>query len=74
MESLLAVDTHAKSVLETPAVLLADTTVPRLLEGQRIGPYEIASRNGAGSRTCSAAARRATASSTGSTRLMRMVT
>ena len=47
MESLLAVDTHAKSVLETPAVLRADSTVPRLLEGQGIGPCEIASRIGA---------------------------
>ena len=48
VESLLALDTHAKSVLETPAVLLADTTVPKSLEGQRIGPYQIASRIGAG--------------------------
>jgi len=48
VEALLAVDTHAKSFLETPAVLLADTLVPKLLEGRRIGPYEIASRIGAG--------------------------
>ena len=48
VESLLASETHAKSFLETPAVLLADTTAPKLLEGQRIGPYEVASRIGAG--------------------------
>ena len=38
VESLLASDTHAKSFLETPAVLLADTGAKRL-EGQRVGPY-----------------------------------
>ena len=40
VESLLASETHAKSFLETPAVLLADTGAKRL-EGQRIGPYQI---------------------------------
>ncbi len=39
VESLLASDSHATSFLETPAVLLADTVAPKLLEGQRIGPY-----------------------------------
>ena len=48
VEALLAVDPHATSFLETPAVLLADTMVPKLLEGQRIGPYEITSQIGAG--------------------------
>jgi hypothetical protein len=35
VESLLAVDTHAKSFLETPAVLPADSVVAKRLEGQR---------------------------------------
>ena len=48
VESLLASETHAKSFLETPAVLLADTMEAKSLEGQRIGPYQIASRIGAG--------------------------
>ena len=47
VESLLASDTHAKSFLETPAVLLADTGAKRL-EGQRVGPYQITSWIGAG--------------------------
>ena len=47
VESLLASDTHAKSFLETPAVLLADAGATRL-EGQRVGPYQIALRIGAG--------------------------
>ena len=47
VESLLASDTHAKSFLETPAVLLADTEAKRL-EGQRVGPYQITSWIGAG--------------------------
>ena len=48
VKSLLALDTHAKSFLETPAVLLADAMVVESLEGQRVGPYQIASRIGAG--------------------------
>ena len=48
VESLLALDTHAKSFLETPAVLLADAMVAESLEGQRVGPYQITSRIGAG--------------------------
>ena len=47
VESLLASDTHAKSFLETPVVLLADTGAQRL-EGLRVGPYRITSRIGAG--------------------------
>src|SRR5262245_32990871 len=47
VESLLALDTHAKSFLETPAVLLADAGAKRL-EGQRVGPYQITSWLGAG--------------------------
>ena len=49
VESLLSSDERAKSFLETPAVVLGDDTrVTRSLEGQRIGPYQIASRIGAG--------------------------
>jgi serine/threonine protein kinase len=49
VESLLASDQRAKSFLEAPAVLPGDDTrVTRSLEGQRIGPYRIASRIGAG--------------------------
>ena len=49
VESLLSSDERAKSFLETPAVVLSDDTrVTRSLEGQRIGPYQIASRIGAG--------------------------
>lgn len=47
VESLLASEADATSFLETPAVLLADPA-PKLLDGQRIGPYEVASRIGAG--------------------------
>ena len=47
VESLLASDTHAKSFLETPAVLLADTGARRLA-GQHVGPYQITSWIGAG--------------------------
>ncbi len=47
VESLLASDPHAKSFLETPAVLLADTGARRLA-GQRVGPYQITSWIGAG--------------------------
>ena len=49
VESLLASDERAKSFLEVPAVLGGDDTRKiRSLEGQRIGPYQIASRIGAG--------------------------
>jgi len=49
VESLLSSDGRAKSFLEAPAVVLGDDTrVTRNLEGHRIGPYEIASRIGAG--------------------------
>jgi Tol biopolymer transport system component len=49
VESLLASDTQAKSFLETPAVLLADTMVA-VERGRptRVGPYQIASRIGVG--------------------------
>ena len=49
VESLLSSDERAKSFLEAPAVVRGDDTrVTRTLEGQRIGPYQIASRIGAG--------------------------
>ena len=49
VESLLSSDERAKSFLEAPAVVRGDdTSVTRNLEGQRIGPYQIASRIGAG--------------------------
>ena len=49
VESLLASDDRAKSFLESPAVVRHDApTMSRSLEGQRIGPYQIASRIGAG--------------------------
>ena len=49
VESLLASDERARSFLESPAVVWGDATrVTRSLEGQRIGPYQIASRIGAG--------------------------
>ena len=49
VESLLLSDDRAKSFLESPAVAWNDETgVTRSLEGQRIGPYRIASRIGAG--------------------------
>ncbi len=49
VESLLSSDERAKSFLEAPAVVLGDDPrATRNLEGQRIGPYEIASRIGAG--------------------------
>ena len=47
VESLLESDAHATNFLETPAVLVVDTGAKRL-EGQRIGPYRIASWIGAG--------------------------
>ena len=49
VESLLSSDERAKSFLEAPAVVRGDDTrVTRSLEGQRIGPYQLASRIGAG--------------------------
>ena len=49
VESLLASEERAKSFLEAPAVVRGDdTSVTRSLEGQRIGPYQIVSRIGAG--------------------------
>ena len=49
VESLLSSDERAKSFLEAPAVVWGDDTrVTRNLEGQRIGPYQLASRIGAG--------------------------
>jgi serine/threonine protein kinase/Tol biopolymer transport system component len=49
VESLLSSDERVKSFLEVPAVVREDDTgKTRNLEGQRIGPYQIASRIGAG--------------------------
>jgi Tol biopolymer transport system component len=48
VESLLASDTRAKSFLETPAVPPGDSMAAKSLEGQRLGPYQITSRIGAG--------------------------
>ncbi len=50
VESLLSSDERMqKSFLEAPAVVgSGDTSVTRSLEGQRIGPYQLASRIGAG--------------------------
>ena len=50
VESLLSSDERMKrSFLEAPAVVRSDDTrVTRSLEGQRIGPYQLASRIGAG--------------------------
>jgi hypothetical protein len=48
VESLLASDARAKSFLEAPVVRFDDTTVTGKLEGQRIGPYQLASRIGTG--------------------------
>ena len=49
VESLLSSDERMKSFLEAPAVVRGDDTrVTRSLEGQRIGPYQLASRIGAG--------------------------
>ena len=49
VESLLASDERAKSFLEAPAVVRGeDTSLTRNLEGQRIGPYQVASRIGVG--------------------------
>jgi serine/threonine protein kinase/Tol biopolymer transport system component len=48
VESLLALEAQAKSFLETPAVLPADSLVAKSLEGQRLGRFQIVSRIGAG--------------------------
>jgi eukaryotic-like serine/threonine-protein kinase len=49
VESLLSSDERAKGFLEAPAVVRGDdASVTRSLEGQRIGPYHLASRIGAG--------------------------
>src|SRR5437588_12722805 len=49
VEALLASHERAKSFLETPAIpQSAHAARTAHLEGQRIGPYQIASRNGAG--------------------------
>ena len=48
VEMLLASHEQATSFLETPAVLFDDTMLTKSLEGQRIGPYQIAARIGAG--------------------------
>ncbi len=47
-EELLASHEHSISFLETPAMLLDDIASARNLEGQRIGPYHVASKIGAG--------------------------
>ncbi len=49
VESLLAWDARAESLFETPVLVrIDDATVMRNLEGQRIGPYQLASKIGAG--------------------------
>ena len=48
VESLLASDARARSFLETPAVPLADSMVTKDLEGQQIGPFQLAARIGVG--------------------------
>ena len=48
VERLLASHERAKSFLETPAVRFDDTKVTKDLEGQWIGPYQLAARIGAG--------------------------
>jgi hypothetical protein len=48
-EQLLASHERATSFLETPAMLLDDiAAAARSLEGRRIGPYQVASKIGAG--------------------------
>src|SRR6185295_13199042 len=47
-EQLLASHEQAAGFLETPAVLPIDTLPSESLEGQRIGPYQIRERIGAG--------------------------
>ena len=49
VESLLAWGRRAESLLETPVqVRVDDSIVIRNIEGQRIGPYQLASKIGAG--------------------------
>ena len=48
VESLLASDERAKSFLESPTPLFEDTQATKRLEGRRLGPYQLASRIGAG--------------------------
>ena len=47
-EMLLESHDRAPGFLETPAMLFADPTPTKALEGQRIGPYQLTSRIGAG--------------------------
>jgi serine/threonine-protein kinase len=48
VEALLASHDRATSFLETPAVVFDDTTLTNNLAGQRIGPYQLALKIGAG--------------------------
>jgi Tol biopolymer transport system component len=48
VETLLASHDGATSFLETPAAVFDDTIVTNNLEGQRIGPYQLTSKIGAG--------------------------
>ena len=48
VETLLASHEQATSFLETPALLVADSTTVRNFEGQTVGVYEISSRIGTG--------------------------
>jgi eukaryotic-like serine/threonine-protein kinase len=48
VESLLAWHERANRFLETPAAQFNNTVQPKNLEGQRIGPYQLASKIGAG--------------------------
>jgi serine/threonine-protein kinase len=48
VETLLASHERATSFLETPALLVDDSTTVRNLEGQTLGVYEISSRIGTG--------------------------
>ena len=49
VESLLAWDARAESVFETPVLVrIDDARVMKNLEGQTIGPYQLASKIGAG--------------------------
>ena len=49
VESLLAWDARAESLFETPVLVrVDDAIVMKNLEGQRIGPYQLASKIGAG--------------------------
>jgi eukaryotic-like serine/threonine-protein kinase len=48
VEALLVSHEKAKSFLAVPAQLSEQIATPRILEGKRIGPYELESRVGAG--------------------------